>query len=362
MHVKGFTARHPDVAKHLRGTYAGLVAPAALDYLRDLGVTAVELMPIHHFVGDKHLRDRGLTNYWGYNSIGFFAPDIRYAATRAAGGQVSEFKTMVQGAPRGGHRGHPRRRLQPHRRGQPPGADAVLPRHRQRRLLPAHPDDRRYYMDYTGLRQHAEHDPPAHAAAHHGQPALLDPGDARRRLPLRPGLGAGPRAERRRPARRVLRHHPPGSGHLAGQAHRRAVGPRRRRLSGRQLPGSLGGVERHLPRHRAGLLEGRRGAGGEHGATGSPAPATSTAGAAAARTPASTSSPPTTASRSRTSSATTTSTTRPTARTTATATTTTCPGTAASRGRPTTSRSSRCASGRSATSWPRCCSPRACRC
>jgi glycogen operon protein len=96
MHVKGFTARHPGVPKHLRGTYAGLIAPAALAHLRDLGVTAVELMPIHHFVGDKHLRDRGLTNYWGYNSIGFFAPDIRYAATRAAGGHVNEFKTMVR--------------------------------------------------------------------------------------------------------------------------------------------------------------------------------------------------------------------------------------------------------------------------
>jgi isoamylase len=96
MHVKGFTARHPAVPKHLRGTYAGLVAPAALAHLRDLGVTAVELMPIHHFVGDKHLRDRGLTNYWGYNSIGFFAPDIRYASTRAAGGHVNEFKTMIK--------------------------------------------------------------------------------------------------------------------------------------------------------------------------------------------------------------------------------------------------------------------------
>jgi isoamylase len=96
LHVKGFTARHPGVPRHLRGTYAGLVAPAALAHLRELGVTAVELMPIHHFVADKHLRDRGLTNYWGYNSIAFFAPDIRYASTRAAGGHVDEFKTMVK--------------------------------------------------------------------------------------------------------------------------------------------------------------------------------------------------------------------------------------------------------------------------
>ena len=96
LHVKGFTARHPDVAKELRGTYGGLVAPAALDYLRGLGITAVELMPIHHYVSDKHLVDRGLRNYWGYNSLGFFAPDIRYASTRGAGDQVREFKTMVK--------------------------------------------------------------------------------------------------------------------------------------------------------------------------------------------------------------------------------------------------------------------------
>src|SRR5687767_4871670 len=96
MHVKGFTARHPGVPKHMRGTYAGLVAPAALAHLRDLGVTAVELMPIHHFVADKHLRERDLTNYWGYNSIAFFAPDYRYAFTHAAGGHVAEFRTMVK--------------------------------------------------------------------------------------------------------------------------------------------------------------------------------------------------------------------------------------------------------------------------
>ena len=96
MHVKGFTARHPGVPRHLRGTYAGLIAPAALAHLRDLGVTAIELMPIHAFVADKHLHDRGLTNYWGYNSIGFFAPDIRYASAQAAGGHVDELKTMVK--------------------------------------------------------------------------------------------------------------------------------------------------------------------------------------------------------------------------------------------------------------------------
>jgi glycogen operon protein len=96
VHVKGFTARHPDVPTHLRGTYAGLACPAAVEYLRWLGITAVELLPLHQFVADKHLVDRGLTNYWGYNSIGFFAPDARYANSREPGRQVGEFKTMVK--------------------------------------------------------------------------------------------------------------------------------------------------------------------------------------------------------------------------------------------------------------------------
>ncbi|HMZ54567.1 MAG TPA: glycogen debranching protein GlgX, partial [Nitrospira sp.] len=96
VHVKGFTARHPHVPEHLRGTYAGLSTPAVIEYLQGLGVTAVELLPVHHAVQDKHLTDQGLTNYWGYNTIGFFAPDMRYAASPVRGRHVREFKTMVK--------------------------------------------------------------------------------------------------------------------------------------------------------------------------------------------------------------------------------------------------------------------------
>lgn len=96
LHVKGFTAQHPDVPPELRGTYAGLTCPAVIDYLLSLGITAVELMPVHQFVADRHLIERGLTNYWGYNSIGFFAPDARYASSGVLGQQVTEFKTMVK--------------------------------------------------------------------------------------------------------------------------------------------------------------------------------------------------------------------------------------------------------------------------
>jgi len=94
-HVKGMTARHPAVPEGLRGTYLGLASDAILDHLLSLGVTTVELLPVHHFVVDRHLLDRGLTNYWGYNSVGFFAPDSRYASG-ALGQQVQEFKSMVK--------------------------------------------------------------------------------------------------------------------------------------------------------------------------------------------------------------------------------------------------------------------------
>ena len=97
-HVKGFTKLHPGVPEEIRGTYAGLAHPAALKHLTDLGVTAVELLPVHQFVQDSHLTEKGLRNYWGYNSIGFFAPHNEYVSDAAgqAGGQVTEFKEMVK--------------------------------------------------------------------------------------------------------------------------------------------------------------------------------------------------------------------------------------------------------------------------
>ncbi len=95
-HVKGLTADHPDVPPELRGTYAGLAQPAIMDYFKALGVTAVELMPIHYFIHDKHLVDRDLRNYWGYNSIGFFAPHGEYASEALPGAAVAEFKQMVK--------------------------------------------------------------------------------------------------------------------------------------------------------------------------------------------------------------------------------------------------------------------------
>ncbi|MDF2848163.1 MAG: hypothetical protein K0R97_2145, partial [Oerskovia sp.] len=159
-----------------------------------------------------------------------------------------------QGAARGRHRGHPRRRLQPHGRGQPPGAHAVVPRDRQRGLLPAGRRRRGPLLRHDRHGQLAAHALAPRAAAHHGLPALLGHRDARRRVPFRPRGDPRPPVPRGRPALGVLRHRPAGPGRVPGQAHRRALGPGRRRLPGGRLPAPVDRVERPVPRHRARLL------------------------------------------------------------------------------------------------------------
>ncbi|HWE07769.1 MAG TPA: glycogen debranching protein GlgX [Solirubrobacteraceae bacterium] len=149
-HVKGFTMTHPDIREDLRGTYAGLASEPALEYLKDLGVTAVELLPVHHICDESFLYDRGLTNYWGYSTIGYLAPTARYAATGTRGEQVREFKGMVKAlhqagievimdvvynhTAEGNHLG-PMLAFR--------GADNAA----YYRLMP---DDPRHYMDFTG--------------------------------------------------------------------------------------------------------------------------------------------------------------------------------------------------------------------
>jgi glycogen operon protein len=101
-HIRGFTMRHPDVREDLRGTYAGLASEAAIAYLVELGITAVELLPVHHISDESFLADRGLSNYWGYSTIGYLAPHSKYAATGSRGEQVREFKGMVKALHRAG--------------------------------------------------------------------------------------------------------------------------------------------------------------------------------------------------------------------------------------------------------------------
>ena len=301
------------------------------------GVTAVELLPIHH-IADEHAPRRARAD----ELLGLQLDRLPGAAralrgdrpARRAGARV---QGDGQGAPPRGDRGDPRRRLQPHRRGQPPRPDARLQGRRQRVLLPA---DAGRPAPLHGLHRHgqlAQPGAPERAPADHGLAALLRDRLPRRRLPVRPRLGAGARVLRRRPPLRVLRHHPPGPRALAGEADRRAVGRRAGRVPGRQLPHSLDGVERQLPRLRPRLLAWRLHHRGVRAAL-HRARATSTRTTAAGPSRRSTSSPRTTGSRWRTSSRTTRSTTRRTGRETATAPTTTAAGTAASRDRPTTPR------------------------
>jgi isoamylase len=96
LHIKGFTKLHPDIPEEIRGSYAAIAHPVTVKYLKELGVTAVELMPMQHFTTDRHLEERGLTNYWGYHTIGFFAPDVRYSSSGTCGQKVLEFKRMVK--------------------------------------------------------------------------------------------------------------------------------------------------------------------------------------------------------------------------------------------------------------------------
>jgi len=149
-HVKGLTQLHPDIPERMRGTYAGIAHPVIIEHLKSLGVTAIELMPVHHFANDSTLVDKGLSNYWGYNTIGFFAPDFKYTSSATPGGQVQEFKTMVRAlhdedievildvvynhTAEGNHLG-PTLSMR--------GIDNAA----YYRLVD---DDRQYYMDYTG--------------------------------------------------------------------------------------------------------------------------------------------------------------------------------------------------------------------
>ena len=218
-------------------------------------------MPVHQFIQDSTLLDKGLRNYWGYNTLAFFAPHATYAAHRRARPAGAGVQVDGQGDARRGHRGDPRRRLQPHRRGQPPRPDAELQGHRQPGVLPAR---RGRQALLHGLHRHRElpqRPAPALAAAAHGLPALLGHRDARRRLPVRPRLDAGPRVLRRRPALDVLRARAAGPGRQPGEADRRALGHRSGWLPGRRLPAAVDRVERRLPRHGARLLARRAVAG-----------------------------------------------------------------------------------------------------
>ena len=200
LHVRGFTMRHPDIPEELRGTYAGLAHPAAIQHLLDLGVTTVELMPVHQFVSETHVQHRGRANYWGYNSVAFFAPHAGYAATGSRGEQVDEFKAMVKALHAAGLEvvldvvyNHTAEE-------GPTGPTLSLPRDRQPGVLPPARGGSVAVLRLHRLRKHRRRQPPARAAAGDGLAALLGRRDARRRFPLRPRCCPGSVDARRRHA------------------------------------------------------------------------------------------------------------------------------------------------------------------
>jgi len=150
VHVKGFSKRFPDIPDAVRGTYAGLAHPAAIEYLTKLGVTAVELLPVHHFVHDSFLIDRGLRNYWGYNSIAFFAPHGEYSSRHDAGAEVREFKEMVKALHAAGIEVILDVVYNHTAEGNHLGPTLSLKGFDNTAYYRTVPDNRRFYMDYTG--------------------------------------------------------------------------------------------------------------------------------------------------------------------------------------------------------------------
>ncbi len=205
MHVRGFTKLHPDVPPEIRGTYAGLGHPAAIGYLKDLGITAVQLLPVHLHLDDGFLIARGLTNYWGYNTLGFFAPHPEYAAARDPQAQVDEFKSMVRELHRAGIEVILDVVYNHTAEGDENGPMLSFRGLDNPRLLHAQP--RCAHVELHRLRQHGERRLAGRAADHPGKPALLGAGDARRRLPLRSRRHAGAARVAFRPRRPVFPGH-----------------------------------------------------------------------------------------------------------------------------------------------------------
>ncbi len=259
LHVKGYTQLHNEIPEHQRGTYAGLGSETVIRYLKDLGVSAVELLPVHHFLTEPSVAERGMANYWGYNSIGFFAPHAAYSSSGSRGQQVTEFKQMVKNFHRAGievildvvynhtaEGGTDGPTYSFRGAGRPRLLQAL--RHRPRLLLGRH-----------RVRQHGGQHQPRRAADDPRLAALLGHRDARRRVPLRPDVRAGPDRARDRHARCVHDRHPARPGAALREADRRAVGRVDGRLPGRVVPAAVGGVERPVPRHGPRLLARRHG-------------------------------------------------------------------------------------------------------
>ena len=285
VHVKGFTKLHPTIPEELRGTYAG----AGRARRRSSTCTCSASPPSSSCPSTSSSTTtpssrRASTTTGATTRSASSRPHAAYSSSGTDGEQVQRVQADGQGAARGGHRGDPRRRLQPHRRGQPPRPDAVASRASTTssyyRLIDG---DERHYMDYTGTGNSLN-------MRHPNVLQLLM--DSLRywvtemhvdgfRFDLASTLARELHEVDRLSA--VLRRHPAGPGRQPREAHRRAVGRRRRRLPGRQLPAAVAGVERQVPRLHARLLAGRGGRASPSSPTASPAAPTSTATTAGRR-------------------------------------------------------------------------------
>ena len=256
VHVQGFTARHPAVPAHLRGTYLGLASEAAIRHVLELGATAIELLPVHHSASEPRLLERGLTNYWGYNTLAYFAPDARYATSPDSA--VADFKTMVRALHDAGlevildvvynHTAESCRR----------GPTLSLRGIDNRSYYRLDPHDPAAYLDFTGCGNtlNATHPRVLQLIMDSLRYWVLDMHVDGFRFDLASALAR--EVYEVGQARILLRRHPAGPRPVAGQADCRALGSGCGRLPGGQLPGRLDRVECPLPRYRAPVLARRR--------------------------------------------------------------------------------------------------------
>ena len=254
-HVRGLTMQHPGVPEDRRGTYSALASEPIINHLLDLGVTALEILPVHFHLDDRYLLDKGLTNYWGYNTLNFFSPHPEYASHISPRRAVQEFKVMVRGLHaagievildvvynhtcEGNHMG-------------PTLCWRGIDNASYYRLVP---DVRRYYSDFTGCGNTLNMTSPR---------VLQMIMDSLRywvtemhvdgfRFDL--GEHACTRIARRRSPRRILRHHPSGSDSLTSKADRRALGCWPRGIPGGKFPSAVDRVERQVSGQRSTVLE-----------------------------------------------------------------------------------------------------------
>ena len=279
----------------LRGTYAGLACAPVIDHFKRLGVTTVELMPVHAFLDDRHLVERGLRNYWGYNTIGFFAPEHRYSAS----GKVGEFKTMVRTLHAAGIEVILDVVYNHTAEGNQLGPDAVRFAASTTRPTTAWcRDNPRYYKDFTGCGNtlNMQHPRVLQLLMDSLRYWVTEMHVDGFRFDLASALARELHAVDRLSAFFDILRQDPVLSQVKLIAEPWDLGDGR--LPGRQLPGRLGRVERQVPRHACAATGKAKAVSSASSRSASPAPATSTTAAAAGPTPASTSSPRTTASRS----------------------------------------------------------------